>query len=210
MTDIEIVHPGGVRDVPDLVHRVRGLRFFVRHLSDGITEIARREGFRASVDQRRVAAVFVDWVGAITAQKAASRRNRRDYIVFSAGLLIERLLSSGAIVAEIPAEARRTGAGAIDPAARHWPEGFLAVSYCLKVLDIVLEQEGLERRRVQEISDDMSTWWSFRENFLEDATTTIPFFDLMVGNRPNWEVPTVAAERFAMKSPPPPPRLPTS
>lgn len=185
-----------ILNVRDLIHRVRGLRFFTSHICNGIAAVAEREGLSVKIDRRRIPELFVGWVGAIAAQKAASRVDRRDYILYSAGLLVERLLAERVIAAQVPAETVRP----IDPAARHWPEGFLAVTYCLEVLDIVLPQEGLAPVPHLRLGDDMKTWWSFRENALEDVTTTVPFFDLLVGNRPNWEVPTIAAERWAIRA----------
>lgn len=197
MTGVEILHSERVPSVPDLVHRVRGLSFFVRHLTEGLKVIARREGLSITIDRRRVVEVFVAWAAVIDAQKAASRIDRRDYIVFSAGMLLEKLLKSRAITAQVMAS---DGARRASPAARHWPEGYLATAYCMEVLEEVLAQSGYEPLAAVRLSDDMPTWCSFRENSLEDISTVVPFFDLMIGGRPNWTMPTLATERQAIKT----------
>jgi hypothetical protein len=196
VTAIDFFHPADVRKVRDLVHRVRGLRFFIRHVTDGIVAIAASDGIVASVDRRRLAAAFVAWVDRMTSQKAASERDRRDYCIFSAALLLENLLESDAIVVQ-PLDG--AAAERLHEVIRFWPEGYLAVAYCLTALDFVLAQEGFPLCHVRPSKADLSTWWSFRENFLEAPSAAIPFFDLLIGNRPNWIFPTIADERFAIK-----------
>ncbi|TBW33283.1 hypothetical protein EYW49_20740 [Siculibacillus lacustris] len=198
MANFEIIHENDVKSVPDLIHRVRGLRFFMRHVSDGIRSIGRREGLVATFDERRAASVFLAWVEEMMKQRPASRRNRRDYIIFSTGLLLEHLLTSGSIDVTAPPDRSTQAGAAISEAARFWPEGYLATAYCMTALDIVLTQEGFERCELQPIAGELSTWWSFRENFREDPHLVVPFFDLMIGNKPNWTRPSVAAERPAM------------
>jgi hypothetical protein len=195
-TAIEFYHPAEVGNVPDLVHRVRGLRFFIRHVSDGVAAIAASVGLVASVDRRRLVDAFVSWVDRVTSQRAVSDCNRRDYIIFSAALLLENLLERNTIAVQPEAGAPAERSNEV---ARFWPEGYLAFAYCLTVLNLVLAQEGFPPCRVLASKTQLSAWWSFRENFLEAPSAAVPFFDLFVGDHPNWTFPTIATERFAIK-----------
>jgi hypothetical protein len=188
---VDLVNRTGIERAPDLVHRVRALSYFKRHVTLGIGEIARRHGFLARFDDRLAPRIFVFWTEALMAQKAYSEVDRRDYIIFGAGILLHRLLEAKAIrVAQLP--------GANDDAlATIWPEGALATAYCVSVLDAVLAQEGFDGVCLSPAVDDPAIWQSFHENAAEDPRLAIPYFDLFIGNEPNWIQPTWARARPA-------------
>lgn len=194
-----LIEPEAVETSPDLVHRVRGLQYFTRHVSRGVEAIGRHDGVPAEVDRSAAARVFLDWVRDLTAQKHMASVNRRDYIVFGAGLLMTRLHHRDVIRVRGAADTAEGRAVTGHPLASVWPEGYLGTVYCLTVLDTVLRQEGLEPIQLQPIASDPRTWESFRENCREDPRRAIPFLDLFVGNVPNWTLPTAAAERPAMR-----------
>lgn len=186
---------------PDLVHRVRGLRFFSDHLAQGLSGIARGSGLAAMLDRRRTTRLFLDWTGEMRAQSDCALCDRRDYIVFAAGLLLRRLVEDRPMeVLRLPnAPAGRAGAPGEAAVAAVWPEGFLAAAYCVAVLDEVLRQEGLRPVGLIPSAGEPRLWLSFRENMSEDSWNAVAFLDLLVGNEPNWTMPQVAAERPALR-----------
>lgn len=190
-----LIIPDVVERSPDLVHRVRGLRYFSRHLAEGVSAIAGRQGIAATVDRIETARVFIDWVEDLTAQKSWAAVDRRDYTIFGAGLLMSRLVASPAI--RVP-ESRPAAQALVNPLLDTWPKGYLATAYCTTVLDAVLRQENLAPIELHPAAGDERVWSSFRENCDEDPHRAIAFLDLFVGNEPNWTLPTLAAGRPAM------------
>ncbi len=195
---IALVQRVEVERAPDLVHRVRGLSFFKRHVAHGIASIGRREGLPARLDDDAAPRVFLSWIDALMAQKAYADVDRRDYITFGAGILLKTLVEKHHIrLMQAPGEIG-SGAG-ISPITAAWPEGFVAMSYCLSVLDAVFEQEGLETFALHPVVGSVAIWQSFRENVSADPRLAIPYLDLFIGNEPNWSEPTWARNRPAQR-----------
>jgi hypothetical protein len=184
-----------VETAPDLVHQVRGLSFFKRHLAHGVASIGRREGLAAQIDERATPKVFLAWIDGLMAQRAYASIERRDYIIFGAGILLKTLIEEPPI--RLTATSGMTERAVANPLADVWPEGFLATSYCLSVLDAVLHQEGLATFVLAPEAHDIGVWQSFRENMSDDPRLAIPFLDVFVGNEPNWSEPTWARNRPA-------------
>lgn len=206
MISPDLIHPVDVDRVPDLVHRVRALGFFTEHIGNSIAAIGAREGLIATLDSEKISRVFPAWVEQLTAQKAFAARDRRDYVAFGAALLFKHLLASEAIrvlpapgVDHAQRGAAKTRGGPSNKIAFFWPEAYLATSYCLTVLDAVLEQEKLAPYHVQPMAGDLRAWWSFRETFREDQWVAVPFLDLLIGNEPSWTFPYRASARPAFK-----------
>lgn len=86
------------------------------------------------------------------------------------------------------ARPRDRGAGANSP-AEFWPEGYLYVSFCLRLRGLVLAQDFEEAPPSPPISCDLRTWWSFKENLMIDPSRAIAFLDLFAGGKPDWEMP---------------------
>jgi hypothetical protein len=182
----------------DFIHRVRRLDCFHRHFSAGVQSIARDAGLAALVNTRACSAAFLDWIEAISAQKSAADLDRRDCIVFGAGMLLrslfsERIVEVGNVSLRFPGSGR-------EELIRAWPEGYVATSYCLTVLEGVLQQEGLAALSVTTNVNDIRFWESLRENCAESPSLAVPFFDAFVGSKPNRTSPTVAAERPAIRA----------
>lgn len=185
---------------PDLSHRVRQLGYFKKHFETSAASIAARGGRVVCVDRTRLTRLFLDWHEAFLAQRAAADIDRRDYIVFSAGLMLYHLVRSEPLATRASPE---TGALAtLSPEAARilafWPEGFIQTSYCLSMLEAVLDQEGEAPVSLDGAIGDIRTWWSFRENVAEDPLRAIGFFDRFVGATPNWTMPGAASARPAM------------
>ena len=196
MQHVDLVHRVDVEKAPDLVHRVRGLSFFKRHVAHGVASIGWREGLPARFDDGVGARIFLAWIDAVMVQKVYADINRRDYIVFGAGILLKTLLETRSIqLLSAPVALRASGRP--NAIAAVWPEGFLATAYCLSVLDAVLEQEGFETITLGPAADSVAVWQSFRENVGADPRLAIPYLDLFIGNEPNWGEPTWARNRPA-------------
>ncbi len=192
---VDLSLAGQLTQTPDLAHRLRRLGFFESHFRRHVDSLAAQNGLTVTIDPVPLTRVFLAWGEDFTGQRAAAARDRRDYIVFTAGMLLIRLLE-----AEPVTVTRRTEAAGEETREimRFWPEGVLYTEYCLNVLQAVLRQEFAENLSVTRFADDLHIWWSFRENVAEDRSCAIGFFDLFVGSTPNWWFPTVAAQRPAM------------
>lgn len=189
--DLDLAHE--LTQTPDLAHRLRRLSFFDGHFRQHVAVIAKRHQLDVSIEPIRLTRAFLAWGEDFTSQRAAAAIDRRDYIVFTAGTLLIRLLE---------AEPVTVSPGAKPPAdeiVAFWPEGYVYTEYCLQVLRAVLEQEFAERPAVTSLAGDLRVWWSFRENVAEDRARALGFFDLFVGSEPNWMLPRAAAQRPAMR-----------
>ncbi len=185
----------------DLVHRLRRLHFFTEHFRNYIEALAARLGLGAVIDRIKLTEAFLAWGEDFTHQRNAAAINRPDYMVFTAGTLLTHLIkvepvavqpvTAGDLLLASPEDMREIIA--------FWPEGFLYTSYCISVLQVVLEQERKQALPMADIARDLRSWWSFRENVREDRWSAIGFFDLFVGAEPNWLSPSIAADRPAMR-----------
>ncbi len=194
--DLELLNQA--EDVTDIRHRVRQLRWFKTTFKQHARLIAGRYGASFEIDDGRLTEAFLNWAEAFSKDLGYSDLDRRDFITFAAGLLVRELLRSAPATATvIEGEAPLPG-DATGSIARSWPEGFLYTNYCLCVLHIVLEQEGV-RLTLPTLADDLRTWWSYRENVGDDASLAIPFFDLLTGNEPNWYFPASVISRKAVR-----------
>ena len=186
--------------VADMSHRVRQLRWFKTTFKQHARLISQRYGLGYEIDDARLTEAYLNWTEAFSQDLGYSDLDRRDFITFAAGLLVRELMRGA------PAQSTKSAAadapGVISdealPIARDWPEGFLYTNYCLCVLHIVLEQEGVTLT-LPTLADDLRTWWSYRENVGEDLSLAIPFLDLLIGNEPNWYFPASVGSRKAVK-----------
>ena len=186
--------------VTDIRHRVRQLRWFKTTFKQHARLIAQRYGLGYDIDDARLTEAYLNWTEAFSENVGFSDLDRRDFITFAAGLLVRELLRSKPARATEGTAEDASGAteDATLPIVRAWPEGFLYTNYCLCVLHMVLEQEGVVLT-LPTLADDLRTWWSYRENVGEDASLAVPFLDLLIGNEPNWYFPASVVSRKAVK-----------
>jgi hypothetical protein len=186
---IDHVNPP-LTDIADLRHRVRRLNWFRESFAAEAEALGRRYDFAYDVDDRVLATAFFDWTNAFERERANSTRNRRDFAIFSGGLMLRELCRHN------PAKAR--GVGQFDklippdPMARiceFWPEGYLYTTYCLTLVRAILEQDFDVRISENPQLRDLRIWQSFRENFQENAALATAFFDVFMGVEPNWNFP---------------------
>lgn len=144
------------------------LRWFAPKITAELLKIGRAHRAIVRVDPVRLAAAFLAWRRAAPADLAPQ----------SAGALLRELLTHAPVAMAMPPDAP-------EGPARFWPEGFACVTLCL----------GLRRQLVPSAGapgpayDDLRVWWSFRENFAEDAATAPPFLELFAGAAPDWAGP---------------------
>lgn len=196
--DLEIKRQ--IMEVPDLRHRVRQLRWFKASFRQHARLLAQHHGLEVTIDETRLTEAFLNWAERFSRDRDYARLDRRDFVTFTAGLLLRELLALH------PLTAGPVGTGSapavrndIDWAIVHeWPEGFIATNYCLCVLAAVLEQEGMALT-LPDLASDLRTWWSYRENVDEDPARAIAFLDLFTGAEPNWYMPDSVASRAAVK-----------
>ena len=186
---------------PDLRHRIRQLRWFKTSFRHDARLISERYGIAIEIDERRLTGAFLDWAEAFAAEKDNARLDRRDFVIFAAGMLLRELLRAKPVTvsaldpsAKLPTMPQDASA----PIARFWPEGFVYTNYCLCMLSAVLDQEGMTLS-IPALADDLRVWWSYRENAGEDPSQAIAFLDLFTGNEPNWWTPDALLSRAAMK-----------
>lgn len=189
---IEIRTPAAV---PDLSHRLRRLGFFDLHFRDEVGRIALRYHLDIAIDSVRLTRAFLAWGESFTRQRRAGAVDRRDFVVFTAGLLLMNLLEAE------PLSVTATGGLPLNNGlVAAWPDGFVCVQYCLEVMQAVLQQEFGARLAPTPAAADPAVWASFRENVHHDPATAVGYFDLFTGSEPNWWFPTVAAYRQAMRT----------
>lgn len=180
--------------VPDLRHQVRRLKHFRGTFRRALACASQESGVTFEIDETRLVEAFFRWLEAFAEQKAAARINRRDFAHFAAALMLREFFRASPVAAVRPAEPLEAAS-----VAAFWPEGYLGTSFCMSVLDGVLEQEFGEALTIAPAASDLRTWWSFRENVAEDPNLAIGFFDCFTGNEPNWTLPGYAAARPAMR-----------
>ncbi len=196
--DLEIKRQ--IADVPDLRHRVRQLRWFKTSFRQHARLVAQHHGLTVAVDERRLTEAFLNWAERFSLDRRYAPLDRRDFVTFTAGLLLRELLVRHLLKATLVA-AKQSPAirNDVDWTIIHdWPEGFIATHYCLCVLSAVLEQDGMSLT-LPDLTNDLRTWWSYRENVGEDPSCAIAFLDLFAGAEPNWYMPDSVVSRAAIK-----------
>lgn len=185
--------------IPDLRHRLRQLRWFTTAFRNNATLINDHFGFSYRIDESLLNQVFFDWIAEISKQDASASADRADYVVYVAGLALRELVR----VNPVTLASEGTAAAGADESTvqliRFWPEGFLYTNFCVCAAAAVHEQEFGEALNLDKVASDLRTWWSFRENSRENPDASIPFFDHFLGLKPNWQFPTMAQERAAIK-----------
>lgn len=175
---------------PDLSDRVRRLKWFRQSFHEMADDLGRRFHFSYSIDDRLLGDAFFRWARQFERERANSARNRMDFAVYAAGLMLRHLCGLN------PAE--KTGEGHFENLIPHepmasicqfWPEGYLYTTYCRTLLQAILEKEYAVRAPEPAELGDLRVWQSFRENFRQDPTLANAFFDVFMGVEPNWSFP---------------------
>lgn len=170
----------------------RRLRWFLEAFSSQTKEISSDTGVEFEIDRAKLRAVFMNWVKIFEAQKPTDPHEKSNYITFSAATMLMALIKGQPLrVIKRPETANMQ-----DP-AYFWPEGYTYAAFCMNVRSAILLQElNLKTEAAQEF-DDIRIWWSFKENVREDSASAISFFELFVGDTPNWNAPQLFSARHA-------------
>lgn len=173
---------------------VRQFRWLRGALARQIEAITAETGIDFRIDDRKLASAFVAWLRRVESQAPRAPGERRAFFTFAAGLMLQELIQ------KMPIAAGPAPAGA-DPEQPeyYWPEGFVCTVFCVNVLSAVVEQEFDATTDVVPSFFDIRSWWSFRENAAEDAGRVVGFFDLFLGEEPDWSMPTVFRAKLRRK-----------
>ncbi|WP_420961169.1 hypothetical protein [Brucella sp. IR073] len=186
--------------MPDLRHRLRQLRWFRASFRTNARLVTQTYGVSFEIDEKKLTRAFLGWVETVNAQKTYAGIDRKDFIVFAAGLVLSELIR------EQPAKAlpRRTEEAVYaDTPMREivdfWPEGFLYTNFCIGAVAAIFQQEFGETRSIDKCADELRTWWSYKENSSEMPSYAIAFLDKFLGMEANWNLPAIASERAAIR-----------
>jgi hypothetical protein len=178
-----------ILSVGDLSHEARRFRTILWSFERNMELLFKDTGLKAEVDQVALAEAFSRWRQAFDHSKYLASRDRRDFVIYAAGLMLKELIVSGPLkavqgdVAELPAQ--------MDHRLKRWPEGYAYTSFCLSVAAAILKEMGDEEPASGANIDEPGFWDSFRENTLESPAMAVAFFDLVCGQEPNWDAPDV-------------------
>jgi hypothetical protein len=170
---------------------VRRMRWFRAAFEKFTAELGAEIGCDFTINELKLAEVFVRWLRAIARQKPSDKSARKDYFEFAAGLMLREFTADMPLEASAPATI-----AAADSAAAFWPEGYVCTLFCLTVHAAAAEQEFHDRPNVSLAMDDLRHWWSFRENIREDNGFSVGFLQLLMGHQPNWAMPDVFRMRL--------------
>ncbi len=138
-----------------------------------------------AIDDVKLASAFVRWLDSIDRQKPKEKVERREFFQFAPSLVLREL------VADMPIKAVCTPARVdAKSAAAFWPEGYVATTFCLTVYAATMDQEFHMDVHVSQMVDNLRSWWSFRENASQDTDYAAGFFQMLLGNEPNWWMPS--------------------
>ena len=165
---------------------VRRMRWFKAAFQKYVDAAAVQLGCQFEIDQSKLADNFVRWLRAVEAQKPADKAARREYFEFAAGLMLRELTAAMPLTLLSPPTK-----AAPDSAAAFWPEGYVSTLFCLTIHAAAMEQEYRSSPDTSPAISDLRHWWSFRENIAEDASFSVGFLQMLLGNQPDWVMPGV-------------------
>jgi hypothetical protein len=176
----------------DLNHEVRRFRMILKSFERNLELLFRDTNLAPDVDHAALATAFGKWRQSFDATKHLAALDRRDFTIYSAGLMLKELIAA----APLKTTPRASSLPAInqDQAAHilaTWPEGYAYTSFCLSVAGAILREIGEDDPGPGKASDDPAFWATFKENVAENPAAAIAFFDLVCGREPNWDAPDV-------------------
>ncbi|WP_245449077.1 hypothetical protein [Phyllobacterium sophorae] len=189
----ELVH------MPDLRHRLRRLRWFRMAFRKNAAVIADHYGYHFVIDETKLTRAFLNWIETVEKQKSYSKIDRKDFIIFAAGLVLKELITEAPAKVRSQPKRNDSQASQMQDIIAFWPEGFLYTNYCVGAIAAICEQEFGTAPQIDKCADDLRTWWSYRENVQEMPGYAIAFLDKFLGAEPNWVMPNLASARSAIQ-----------
>lgn len=138
-------------------------------------------GCTFEVDERKLASAFVCWLKSLEIQKPRNLAERQEFFDFVPSLVLRELIGDMPLKTLSTPERVEPGS-----AAEFWPEGYVCTMFCLAVHAKTTDEEFHTHNEVDQMVDDLRIWWSFRENAREDKSFAAGFFQLLLGQEPNW------------------------
>lgn len=170
---------------------VRRMRWFATAFHRHVEAFGADIGCRFDVDDAKLAGIFVRWLRTVERQKPSDKTARKDYFDFAAAIMLREL------TADMPLRARGPATRApADSAAAFWPEGYVAVMFCLSVHAAAAREEFRVAPEPAAAIDDLRHWWSLRENAAQNASFSAGFLQMLLGHQPNWAMPDVFRARL--------------
>lgn len=176
----------------DLTHEARRFRTILKSFERNLDLLFRDTAISPHVDHAALATAFSNWRQRFDATKYLADTDRRDFTIYSAGLMLKELVAADPLKTT-PREGNLPAVAQCIPnhALARWPEGYAYTSFCLSVAAAILSEIGEEEPHASKSSDDPAFWASFKENVAENPSAAIAFFDLVCSKEPNWEAPDV-------------------
>lgn len=181
-----------ILNVDDLAHEARRFRTILWSFERNMELLFKGTGLTVEVDHAALAEAFSRWRMAFDNSKYLASTDRRDFVIYAAGLMLKELIAAQPLKAMADLKQQLSELpGEIDHRLKRWPEGYAYTSFCLSVAAAILKEMGDEEPASAAKADDPKFWDSFRENTLESPSMAVAFFDLVCGQEPNWEAPDV-------------------
>ncbi|QND53728.1 hypothetical protein HB779_18920 [Phyllobacterium sp. 628] len=185
--------------MPDLRHSLRRLRWFRMAFRKNVAVIAEHYGYRFTIDETKLTAAFLNWIETVEQQKSFAHVDRKDFIIFAAGLVLKELISQAPAKVQGHTPQNNPHASEMADIIAFWPEGFLYTNFCVGTIAAIYEQEFGTAPQIASCANDLRTWWSYRENVGETPGYAISFLDKFLGAEPNWVMPNLASARSAIQ-----------
>jgi hypothetical protein len=182
-----------VLKVDDLSHEARRFRTILWSFEKNLELLFKDTGLSARVDHAALANAFSKWRQAFDKTKHLADVNRHDFVIYAAGLMLKELVAAEPLrtVNDAP-EGLPSLPDHVDHRLKRWPEGYAYTSFCLSVATAILKEMGDEEPVAAKSADDLAFWDSFREHAAESPAMAVAFFDVVCGQKPNWDAPDVA------------------
>ncbi len=159
----------------------RQFRWFKQAFHKYTSAYSERVGVQFVIDDEKLAACFLRWLDVISTQRPGEKAEREDFIKFAPSLMLNEF------IADMPI--RATNHSYVDDESSvegFWPEGYVVTTFCLSVYAATMEQEFHSEVEVNATLDDLRSWWSFKENAHQETAYAAGFFQLLLGQEPNW------------------------
>lgn len=187
-----------ITSLADPSHDARRFRTILWAFERNAELLLAGSNLRYHVDHGALAQAFAAWRQAFDATSHLADIDRRDYVIYAAGLMLRELLVSR------PLSLEGAAAGTLPalPDARfaRWPEGYAYTSFCLAFVSTIVGAAG---DKVIPLSDEelpVKFWQSFKENATEDPAMAVAFFDFICGQKPNWDAPDAPHLRHGLSN----------
>ena len=192
--------------IPELRNRLRKLRWFVSAFRVHTRLVEQETGMRFTIDEGRLNNVFFDWIDTLMSNRRGVEVDLRDFVCFAAGLALGSLVRHAPVNVAGSEDTTHRDADTTELArqirtrAEVWPAGFLYVNFCLSVIAALEEQEfGRIISSVDDQASDNLFWGSLYENVSADSRLGVPYLDMILGKKPNFDDPVQVLYRPAMQ-----------